>query len=219
MENNELEQLYFEQISRISKALSSPSRLKLLDALSYRPHSVEKLAEQTGLTTANTSQHLQKLKEVRLVETEKKGTQVYYSLSSPDVSRFYRELQKIGEQHLFEIKSIIDQFHRDAETLEKVNMDTLNRKAKNGEVIVLDVRPVKEFQKESLPNAVSIPLEELEEQLDKLPRDKKIFAYCRGSYCILSDKAVQKLRQKGYKAHSLNEGIEEWKTRGIKLAP
>jgi predicted transcriptional regulator len=51
------------RFARLAKALSSPRRLELLDALAQCPRTVENLANQTGMTMANASQHLQVLRE------------------------------------------------------------------------------------------------------------------------------------------------------------
>ncbi len=210
MEGDKLDDLYYDQLARIGQALDSASRLRLLDCLSYGKQSVEQLAEKTNLTVANASQHLQKLKDVRLVQAEKDGLKVYYRLAASEVGEFYQKLQKLADQRLFEVKSLLDQYQRDADALEEDDAKTLAEKARRGEVTVLDVRPRDEYEQQRLPGAVSVPLEELEKHLDELPDDQQIVAYCRGSYCVLSDKAASKLRQRGYNAHSLAEGVEEW---------
>ena len=51
----------YEQFSRIGKAVSSPKRLELLDLICQGEKTVETLSKETGLTVANTSQHLQTL--------------------------------------------------------------------------------------------------------------------------------------------------------------
>jgi DNA-binding transcriptional ArsR family regulator len=58
----------YEQLARLGKAVASPARLELLDLLCQGPRTVESLAQEAGLSIANTSQHLRVLHGARLVE-------------------------------------------------------------------------------------------------------------------------------------------------------
>ncbi|HEY8885461.1 MAG TPA: rhodanese-like domain-containing protein, partial [Chloroflexota bacterium] len=66
--------------------------------------------------------------------------------------------------------------------------------------------------------AVSIPLPELERRLRELPRDREIVAYCRGLYCAFASEAVRMLREHGYAARHLREGLPEWAAAGNEIA-
>ena len=57
----------FEQFSRICKALGNAHRFELLFLLVNGEHSVERLVHETGMSFANTSQHLQNLKRSGLI--------------------------------------------------------------------------------------------------------------------------------------------------------
>jgi rhodanese-related sulfurtransferase len=84
--------------------------------------------------------------------------------------------------------------------------------------VVIDVRPPEEFAAGHLPFARSMPLAELRKRLDELPRRKEIVAYCRGPFCLLSDEALQLLRNKGFKARKILQGVSEWQAAGLPLA-
>ena len=86
-----------------------------------------------------------------------------------------------------------------------------------GLVTVLDVRPADEFALSHLPDALNIPLQELEARLPELDPTTEIIAYCRGAYCVLSFEAVAKLRTMGLKARRLEEGLPEWRAAGLPL--
>ena len=66
-----------------------------------------------------------------------------------------------------------------------------------------------------LPNALDIPLWQLDRRLAELPPDQEIVAYCRGPWCVLSFEAVALLRQRGYRARRLEDGFPEWKIAGL----
>ncbi|WP_131925458.1 rhodanese-like domain-containing protein [Hazenella coriacea] len=85
----------------------------------------------------------------------------------------------------------------------------LNHKDK-GNLILIDVRPKEEYAYDHLKGAISIPIDELIIQFEKLPKDQEIVVYCRGSYCMYATEAVELLRSKGYKAVRLEAGIYEW---------
>ncbi|WP_052659500.1 rhodanese-like domain-containing protein [Bacillus alveayuensis] len=82
---------------------------------------------------------------------------------------------------------------------------------KDGSAVLIDVRPVDEYEYGHIPNSISIPISKLEQKLHSLPKDKEIIAYCRGPYCVFATEAVEILISNGYKALLLDAGINEWK--------
>lgn len=215
--NRKFKDAIYEQFSRIGKAVSSPKRLELLDLLCQGEKTVETLSRETGLTVANTSQHLQTLRAARLIEAEKEGLYVKYRLSDQMVCEFFRSMRVLAENRLAEVEMINRRFLEDREGMEPVDRSDLLKRVKEGAVTVLDVRPVEEYRAGHIPGALSVPLGRLKELLAKLPRDQEIVAYCRGPYCVLAVDAVEMLRKKGFKAIRLEEGIQDWRAMGLTL--
>lgn len=205
----------YEQFSRIGKAVSSPKRLELLDLLCQGEKTVETLSRETGLTVANTSQHLQTLRAARLVEAEKEGLYVKYRLADQLVCEFFRSMRVLAENRLAEVEMIKRHFLESREGMEPVNRNDLLKQVIDGAVTVLDVRPVEEYRAGHIPGALSVPLDQLKELLAKLPRDQEIAAYCRGPYCVLAIQAVEMLRRQGFKAIRIEEGIQDWLAMGL----
>jgi len=203
-------QLY-EQFARIGKALSSSHRLELLDVLAQCERTVEALAQETGMSVANTSQHLQVLRTARLVETRREGTSIYYRLASESVSTLWLSLRAVGEEHLAEIDRVVETFLHDRSHWQPITAEALLEELRSDQVILLDVRPPEEYQAGHLPQALSIPVEELEARLSEVPLDREIVAYCRGPYCIFADEAVTILHARGYRARRLEEGVADWR--------
>jgi len=210
-----LKKVMYEQLSRIGKAIASPPRLELLDLLCQGPRSVEALARESGLAVANCSQHLRVLHRARLVEAEKEGLYVTYRLGDLAVCEFFRGLRVLGEQRLAEIELLLSQFRDERELLEPVEMKSLLRRIRRGEVTVLDVRPTEEYHAGHIPGAVCLPLKDLKSHLSTLPRDQEIVAYCRGPYCVLAKEAVGFLRAKGFNARCMESGIPDWRAQGL----
>ncbi len=207
------DQLY-EQFARIGKALASPHRLELLDVLAQCERTVEALAQETGMSIANASQHLQVLRAARLVETRREGPSIYYRLASEGVSALWLSLRQVGEAHLAEIDRVVQIFLHDRHLLQPIEADELLHRLGEDQVILLDVRPSEEYVAGHLPQAVSVPLVELEARLEELPLDKEIVAYCRGPYCVFADEAVALLRTRGYRARRLEHGLPDWRRLG-----
>jgi len=216
--NRQFKDSIYEQFSRIGKAVSSPKRLELLDLLCQGEKTVETLSRETGLTVANTSQHLQTLRAARLVEAEKEGLHVKYRLADQMVCEFFRSMRVLAENRLAEVEMIKRRFFEGREGMEPVNRNNLLKQVIDGAVTVLDVRPVEEYRAGHIPGALSVPLGQLKKLLSKLPRDHEIVAYCRGPYCVLSVQAVEMLRKQGFKAIRLEEGIQDWRAMGLTLA-
>jgi rhodanese-related sulfurtransferase/DNA-binding MarR family transcriptional regulator len=208
----------FQQVARIGQAIGSPSRLALLDLLRQSPRTVEALAREAGLSLANTSQHLKVLRQARLVEAEKHGTFVTYRVADHGVADFYAVLRSLAEARLAEVQQIARTFVEKRGSLEPIDRHRLLARVQAGEVTVLDVRPAEEYRAAHIAGAVSVPLKELEARLGKLPKDREIVAYCRGPYCVLAPEAVQVLRARGYRAVVLEDGVSEWRARGLPVA-
>jgi rhodanese-related sulfurtransferase len=172
------------------------------------------LASETGMTVANTSQHLHVLRAARLVGAEKQGVYVRYCLTDEAVCEFFRNMRMLAERRLAEIEQITRQFLEGREGLEPIERDSLLERVRKGEATVLDVRPAEEHRAGHIPGAISIPLKELEDRLSELSRDQEIVAYCRGPYCVLAIRAVEMLREKGFRAVRLEDGVQDWRSRG-----
>lgn len=207
-------QLY-EQFARVGKALASPHRLELLDLLMQCERTVESLAQETGMSIANASQHLQVLRAARLVETRREGTSIYYRLASESVSALWLSLREVGEAHLAEIDRVVETFLQNRAHLQPITAEALLEELRRDQVILLDVRPVEEYQAGHLPQALSIPVAELEARLSEVPLDKEIVAYCRGPYCVFADEAVALLQARGYRARRLEQGVADWRALAL----
>jgi rhodanese-related sulfurtransferase len=208
----------FQQVARIGQALGSAPRLALLDMLRQGPRTVEALSREVGLSLANTSQHLKVLRQARLVEAEKQGSFVTYRVADVAVDDFYGALRGLAEARLAEVQQIARVFVEKRASLEPVDRGRLLARVQSGEVTVLDVRPAEEYRAAHIAGAVSVPLKELEARLAGLPKGREIVAYCRGPYCVLAPDAVQLLRARGYQAEVLEDGVSEWRARGLPVA-
>src|SRR3990172_11764617 len=208
----------YRQLARVGKAVASPRRLELLDLLAQGPQTVERLARETGQSVANTSQHLQHLRRARLVEAHKRGLYVTYRLADDGVAEFYRGLRVLAESRLAEINRISRDFLADRRGLEAIDQEALVGRVLRGQVTLLDVRPAEEYAAGHIVGAVSVPLRELERRLAAFPKRRHIVAYCRGPYCVLAIEAVSRLRALGFKAFRLEDGIPDWRARGLPVA-
>ncbi len=209
-------QLY-EQFARLGKALAGPHRLELLDVLAQCERTVEALAQETGMSVANASQHLQVLRATHLVEVRREGVSMYYRLADESVFRMWQAMRTVGEAQLAEIDRVVQTFLQDRTQLQPMSAQEVLKLLNDDQIILLDVRPAEEYEASHLPHARSIPVAELEARLAELPADKEIVAYCRGPYCVFADEAVALLRARGYQAYRLEEGVPEWRTLGLPI--
>ena len=204
----------YDQFARMGKSFSSASRLELIDLLAQRERTVDELAEETDMSVANTSRHLQVLKKERLVRRRKEGTRAYYRLAGPEVYRAWRAMRAMAESRLAEIEETVQHYLSDREEMKALSPDELENRLQDDDVVVLDVRPEEEYETGHIPGAHSIPVDQIEDHLDELPDDKEIVAYCRGPYCVYSDDAVRHLREEGRTAYRLTEGLPGWAVTG-----
>jgi rhodanese-related sulfurtransferase/biotin operon repressor len=209
--NHRVKSELFDQFARIGKGLASGRRIEMLDVLANGERPVEGLAEQVGLSLANTSRHLQILREAGLVSSRR-----VYRLASREVYEFWASLRSLAGNRLAEVDRLVEAYIGSRNGLEPVSREELSQRLSSGEeLVVLDVRPAEEFAAGHLPGAVSIPLAELERRLEQLPKDREVVAYCRGPYCAFAPEAVAVLRRRGYTAMQLEDGLPEWAAAGL----
>jgi ArsR family transcriptional regulator len=209
-------QQVFAGLAQIAQALGHAHRLELLEQLGQGERSVEDLAVRASLTLANASRHLQLLRRAALVVGRRDGKRVYYRLDGDDVVvALLTALSRLGERNSAEIARVMAGYFRARDEFEPVSRDELLDRLRAGSVAVLDVRPEDEFANSHLPEALNIPLAQLERRLAELSPDQEIVAYCRGPWCVLSFEAVALLRHRGYRARRLEDGFPEWKTAGL----
>ena len=207
-------QLY-QQIARVAQALASDARLQILECVAQGERSVDSLAAMTGLSVANTSKHLQALRQSGLVQARKEGLRVYYSLAGDDVVALISALRSVAEHRVAEVERLVRLWLAHRDEMEPVPATELLERAKKGLVTVLDVRPPEEYAAAHIPGAINVPLEKLEGFLSRLPKRKEVVAYCRGPYCLMSFEAVEKLRKRGLRARRLANGLPEWRAAGL----
>ena len=208
------DQLY-EQFARIGKALSNSHRLELVDLLAQGERTVEDLAAEANLPIANASQHLQVLRAAQLVAVRRDGLYAYYRLSDERVFRVWQALRDLGEQQLAEVSRLVESFLQDRSPLQSISAAELLERIEAGDLLVLDVRPESEYRSGHIPQARSIPVDQLEARLRELSPKQEIIAYCRGPYCVFADEAVTLLQKHGYRARRLVEGLPDWQALNL----
>ena len=205
----------FDGFAMVGKALSNGRRAEIVDVLANGERNVETLADEIHQSIANTSQHLQVLKNAGLVSARREGTRIFYGLASPAVGSFWRAMQEVALQSRSEVERLAHEYLGPLDTAAVTKEELWSRLEKGARVVIIDVRPKDEYRAGHIPKARSIPLSELKRRLEELPRSTEIVAYCRGPYCALAPEAVRLLQARGFKAKRLDEGIPGWAAAGF----
>jgi rhodanese-related sulfurtransferase len=213
--HREFKDRLYGQFARIGKALSSPHRLEILELLAQGERTVDSLATEVGLSLANTSQHLQALRQAALVESRKDGLYVSYRLSDPTVFDLCTAIRTVAERQLADLDRLVREHFGDRSDAEAVEMHELLKRARSKRIVVLDTRPPGEYAAGHIAGAISVPVDDLQRRLRQLPKGKEYVAYCRGPYCVYADRAVEILRSNGRQARRLREGFPEWRASGF----
>ncbi|RUM86726.1 MAG: rhodanese [Candidatus Thioglobus sp.] len=203
-----------EQLSLIAKSLSSPQRLEILEYLSQAERSVDDLSKLSNLSIANTSRHLQVLKQAALVSVRREGQKRFYRITGSDVTNLISSLRTTAEIHVAEVERLTQTYLDKKDDLEAIDASELIERTRHNEVTVLDIRPVEEFNAGHIPNAINIPPDEITKRIKQINNNKDIVAYCRGPYCLFAYDAIQALRKNGFNAQRLKNGYPEWKAAG-----
>lgn len=215
MNKREFKDRVYDELAKVTKALANPHRLEIIELLAQGEFSVEQIAEQTNLSVANASQHLQVLKVAQLVDINRQGNFIYYRLPNSNVFKAWKALRELGMERIASIEKLVRDFRQSNFKFESVTIDGLLKKIESGKVTILDVRPEVEFNRGHIAEAISIPIDELKKRLNELPKRTEIVAYCRGPFCVYADEAVAVLNKAGYKATRLEEGFPDWSLLGL----
>ncbi|THU38129.1 metalloregulator ArsR/SmtB family transcription factor [Niastella caeni] len=218
MEKRVFKDKAYSILATMVKAMANPHRLEIVDLLGQGEKTVEEIAGETGMSVANTSQHLQVLKSANLVEIRREGNFINYKLTHEEIYKSWQNLRELGLNHIAEMEKLVKDFREKRNSLEALKIDELLTKMKSKNVVVLDIRPETEFQNGHITGAINIPIEELATQLKNLPKNKEYVAYCRGPFCVFADEAVAVLNKKGYSAKRLNEGFPDWVLKGLPVS-
>lgn len=208
-------QALFEQLATVARALGSAARLELLDFLAQGERSVEDLAAASDLSVANTSKHLQQLKSAGLVQARRDGKHVRYTLGDNRVLDAVAALRGLAEAHIGAVEDLVASYLKRRDALEPVPAEELLDRVRDGLVTVIDVRPPEEYAQGHVTGALNLPLDRLQERLKDLPPEREVVAYCRGPWCVLAFEAVARLREAGFQARRLQDGLPEWRRAGL----
>jgi rhodanese-related sulfurtransferase/DNA-binding transcriptional ArsR family regulator len=211
MEKRNFKDRAYTELARLVKAMANPHRLEIIDLLGQAERSVEEIAAETALSVANASQHLQVLKQSKLVHVKRNGNFILYRLANDNVYKSWKNLRDLGMENLAEVEKVVNEFRRTKSSHEPVRLKDLLSKMQSPNIILLDVRPEQEFKAGYIPNAINIPIHKLSARVTELKKSKQYIVYCRGPFCVFADEAVQFLTQKGFKVNRLEEGYLDWK--------
>ena len=218
MSSHNPKRIIYSHIAALTRALAHEHRLELLEHLGQGEWSVEYLAEKSGLSFANASQHLHLLRRNGLIQSRKSGKNVFYRLADGPVLAAISAIRTLAENNVAEVRAAVDTYFNEIDSFEAATFNELKARLADTNLLLLDVRDEAEFRQGHLPSALHIPLSELESRLGQLPKDREIIAYCRGPYCILSFKAVQLLRRHGFASRRMTDGFPEWAASGGEVA-
>ena len=202
-------------MAELARILGHHHRLILLEHIARGEQPVERLVEASGLSVANTSQHLQQLRRGGFVQTRRDGKRVLYSLSQGPLAALLGGLRQYVDYNHGQIRELLADSEQQPGRLEGISREELRQRLQEGGMTLLDVRSPQEFALGHLPGAINIPVEELEQRLAELPACQELVAYCRGPYCVLSHNAAALLRAKGFRVRRLDDGFVDWQAAGL----
>lgn len=207
----------YEQVARVGQALANPKRLELLEILCQGEKSVERLANDAEISVKLASAHLKTLRLARLVDARREGKRMLYRLTDRGVADLWVVLREAAQQRLTALQAAMRELVVGADALVPLDGKKLLAQAARGDVVVLDVRPGDEYETAHLPYARSLPVNELRRRVNEVPPDKPIVAYCRGPFCLMAKEAVEILQAQGRDARLLDDGVAEWRAKGLPL--
>lgn len=213
MEKRVFKDRVYSLLANLVKAMANPHRLEIIDLLGQGERSVEEIAKETNMSVANASQHLQILKQSNLVSVRRESNFIHYSLAGDKVYGTWKDLRTIGMNNLAEVGKLVKDFRTERNIIEPVTLDQLKSKMQSRNIVLMDVRPKHEFAAGHIAGAINVPIDDIAKHIKDFKKSKQYIAYCRGSFCVFADDAVNLLVKKGFKATRLEEGYPDWKLK------
>lgn len=215
MGNRVAKDALYDGFADVAKALANGHRAEIVDVLAQGERCVEDVAHLVAQSVANTSFHLRTLANAGLVLTRREGTRIHYRLASDEVLTLWTSLRAVAAAHRAGIDDLVAAYVGERSSLDEIGPGELAERLAAGDVVLIDVRPVPEYEAGHIAGAVSVPLASLDEWLGSMPQDVEVAAYCRGPYCVYADEAVRLLHGRGRRARRLTEGYPEWRLAGL----
>ena len=216
MAKNQAKAALFDAFATVASALASGRRAEIVDLLAQGDRSVEEIAAETGQSMAATSHHLRVLAKSGLARSRRQGRRIFYGLASERVAELWAAVRDVASRHVAEFGVLVDDYLGSRGEIEQVTASELAERLRRGSVVLLDVRPAREFLAGHIAGARSAPLDVLNDVAATLPRGH-VVAYCRGPYCVYADDAVRLLRTRGIEARRLDVGYPEWQRAGLPI--
>ncbi|CAN5323417.1 metalloregulator ArsR/SmtB family transcription factor [soil metagenome] len=217
MGNGHAKAALFDALASVAAALGSGRRAEIVDVLAQGERSVEEIANEVGQSLASTSHHLRLLAKAGLARSRRDGHRVQYRLASERVAELWAAVREVAAQHVAEVTVLAEDYLGERDEIEQLSAPELRERLERGNVVVLDVRPEREYRAGHIAGALSAPLERLAAVASGLPKRREVVAYCRGPYCVYADDAVRLLRAQGVRARRLDVGFPEWRRAGLPI--
>ncbi|TDE09350.1 ArsR/SmtB family transcription factor [Dyadobacter psychrotolerans] len=218
MQKQEFKDRIYSELATLTKAMANPYRLQIIELLAQGSRTVEEIAGQLTLSIANASQHLQVLKGANMVSLQKEGHYAHYRLANEDIYAVWQSLRDLGINRMAEIDRTLREFREEKSSFQAISIDELLQKIDQDNVLILDVRPEKEYKAGHIPQALSVPIDQLAQRIVDCPAGQEVIVYCRGPFCVFADEAVELLRERGITASRLDEGFPDWKRRQLPIS-
>jgi rhodanese-related sulfurtransferase/DNA-binding transcriptional ArsR family regulator len=208
----------FDRLAVVGKAFANAKRLHIIELLAQSERSVDELVQLSGLGLSTVSAHLQILRSSALVRTRREGTRVFYRLAGEDVAALFAALGAVARTHSADVEAALEAYLGTGGGVGTVTREEVAVGLADGTVALLDVRPAEEYAAGHIPEAVSLPLEDLLGRARDLPTAPRLVTYCRGAYCVMAHDAVTLLGSLGRDAVRLEDGFLEWRREGRPVA-
>lgn len=207
----------YQQLAEIGGAFANPHRLKMLSLLAQGEKPIDELARLTNQSLAAASANVKVLRNAHLITADKRGRSVFCSLADPRVAELWLRFRDLGQIVAPNIREVMrEKFDSDG-SLSSLTPRELSEKLDRGRFTLVDLRPSTEYDQGHLPQAHSVPFEELAELSSKLPKTIPMFVYCRGPFCAAAYAGNRWLVDKRFKSQRLRFSVPEWKAAGLPL--
>ncbi len=204
----------FDQFSVVARAFAHGHRLALLEVLAQARRDVNSLSRYTGLSVANTSQHLKVLRAAGLVSSHRAGKHVLYALADDTVVDLVRSLRAFAERHSGAAQRTVKDNWPQMDRTPEVARKQLGQWVAAKSVTLLDTRPQEEFAAGHIPGAHHVSKGALDAIDALIEGETPVVAYCRGAYCATLHDTLEYLGDRDIAAHRLEDGFAEWRASG-----
>jgi len=184
--------------------------LKIKESVDNTTQKIKEIKRSAKVTIDNMEKALKDIQDLASISEEFTATAEELSANAEEERKAIEEIEEVIINLEKVSKSVKENIMR-IKTSKNITVDEAFKLLDNEEYVFINVVPDDKYDGK-IPNSIHIPINELENRLDEIPKDKKVVVYCKLGFT--SPRGYMILKEKGYDVYNMEGGLKAWREKG-----